>query len=316
MFNWHRVTLSGAVLFLIGSALLVPMAQAACYNLVALQYSRERISMSSERAAPGTSETHPGWNLVCAVGETTRTSAHAAREVVWAEWNNAPTNRQAQNVLALISKPDARDTDFYYALLLTHEPSGGELQEPLYDAVNNAQSLVFIARDFEARGELDLAARFYLKAGLVAPSEMPHVSQIALWFIQQHRYQDALRVAEQALELHPTDSTLKILSAQALLGVGKVTQARILLESLIELEPSTTVYLLLGQAYYEEGNWSAAHLAEQRALNLDPENLWAMQWLGRALEKENKKEEAKMWWQRALALDPQFQPAKDALGIH
>ncbi len=71
--------------------------------------------------------------------------------------------------------------------------------------------------------------------------------------------------------------------------------------------------LLLGRAYYEEGEWARAQKYIQHSIDLMPKNAQAYLYLGELLAEMGKTEQAVIAYQRAIALDPQFTEAQEHL---
>lgn len=134
--------------------------------------------------------------------------------------------------------------------------------------------------------------------------------------IRAGRLSEAIEGVSQALHFSPDSSELKIVLAHVWVGMGEYQRAIDLLAPTLAASPSTTGFVILGAAQFELGRLTASIESSRQALGLDPRNLWAMYWLGRALYAEGSREEAAAWWQRALKLDPAFVPAIDALSMN
>lgn len=96
-----------------------------------------------------------------------------------------------------------------------------------------------------------------------------------------------------------------IASAQKLEQADKCPEAKVEARNAIKLDPNAAgAYLVLGKCAMKEQNWRNAFSSFSRVLELEPENLEAMESMGRLYLMANEVEKAKELADKLLASDP------------
>lgn len=167
-------------------------------------------------------------------------------------------------------------------------------------------------------------------------------ADLSLAASMDERYDDSVRICEDALKRFPNDVDLWMRRADGLLRLGRAEDAVVSLETALKLEPRHyDVLLKLGMAYFDlnrledaeealrksievwpgassygalgvilyfERRYPEAEEAQRKALGLDPDDFVAMNNLGNALRRQGKLEEAEDEYERSLRTNPGYVP--------
>jgi len=104
-------------------------------------------------------------------------------------------------------------------------------------------------------------------------------------------------------------SWLWILSVVFILGVATAQTQDADAQAQEKKEPSVKAYLLVGDVYYSSGEYDAAMIAFRRALEKEPDNVYALYGLGRTQLRMLQFSAAIVNLKKAIALDSKFVPA-------
>ncbi|MES2741344.1 MAG: tetratricopeptide repeat protein [Pseudomonadota bacterium] len=142
------------------------------------------------------------------------------------------------------------------------------------------------------------------------PSTVTSLLQQAVQLHQQGRYQAALALYRQVLELAPRQFDALHLSGVIARQLGQPERAVALIAEAIALDPAQAVaHCNLGAALQDAGRAAEALASYERAVALKPDYALALSNRGNALRKLGRLEHALASYDRALALRPAYPEA-------
>jgi protein O-mannosyl-transferase len=165
------------------------------------------------------------------------------------------------------------------------------------------------AEDYKDSGTLwEATLRHY-------PDCLPAHNNLARWFMEQGRWDEALDQCRQSAAILPSDPTAHADLSRVFLHQGRVDEA--IAESLksIEFQPrSAGNRQTLAQAYMKKGDFAAAAASLREAIRIDPAlpEPWCN--LGYALLQQGAIAEATAAYEKALLLNPDYALAHNDLG--
>ena len=116
----------------------------------------------------------------------------------------------------------------------------------------------------------DLAVRQFQRELKKNPDHVPSLLQIAMEYLRQGRYQEALPQAERAHGLMPNFFTSRKVLGRVLLETGQVERAVQELEAGVQLKPEDPeMHFALSKAYARAGRKAEAERARREFLRLD-----------------------------------------------
>jgi Flp pilus assembly protein TadD len=120
-----------------------------------------------------------------------------------------------------------------------------------------------------------------------------------------HRFDEAIRTARVALEAAPSDPFGHFALGKVLALKGDFKAARESVSAAIEIQPDVSdYYCVLAATHHAEQRWKHALAALDRALQLDPENRWALFAKATVLSARGKRSEAMRLTESLLQIDP------------
>lgn len=141
--------------------------------------------------------------------------------------------------------------------------------------------LAFVER---RRRHFDDAAKAIARAQEVAPQEAEYRGFGAEVRQARFAWAEALKLAEQGLDLDPENRTCALARARSLVRLGQAGEARASLQARLARDPEDPLSLAhLGWTALDQGDRRAALTAFRDALRADPELLWARDGLVEAL---------------------------------
>ncbi|WP_078815150.1 peptidase MA family metallohydrolase [Prosthecobacter debontii] len=144
------------------------------------------------------------------------------------------------------------------------------------------------------------------------PSNLWAIRRYAEAMVQQEKWDEVLRAAEDLIQLLPEDTSEQggyQLKAEALRGLKKETEELEVLRHIADHESSAmAVFLRLIEEDSRQQNWSALQTHAQRALALNPFLRSPQQALAESAEAQGQISEAIQAWRRVLILDPATAP--------
>ena len=199
-------------------------------------------------------------------------------------------------------KKDWIHAEEFYAAALVVKP----------DSVAAMRDLARLAR---ARGELEKALAYLVRARKLAPDEPAVLYEFGVAAFSMGLNLDAFPVAERLYQLQPDEPAYVHLLAITRFRRDEKTQAEMLLRRYIELRPHEALgYYLLGVTLFTVKRYGEAREALERSLafgeNADSEYL-----LGLIADTEGDREGALRWLLRTLKFAPSYAAAQTLLGV-
>ena len=199
-------------------------------------------------------------------------------------------------------KKDWNHAEEFYAAALAVKP----------DSVATMRDLARVAR---ARGELEKALAYLVRARKLAPDDPAVLYEFGVAAFSMGLIVDAFPVAERLYQLQPDEPAYVHLLAITRFRRDEKAQAETLLHRYIELRPNEAMgYYLLGVTLFTVKRYGEAREALERSLafgeNADSEYL-----LGLIADTEGDREGALRWLLRTLKVAPSYAAAQTLLGV-
>ena len=126
------------------------------------------------------------------------------------------------------------------------------------------------------------------------------------------RYEEAIAVAQRAIELDPVNSEAYRELGRAQEAVNRLADAETTYRKAIEARPDDwQSYNTLGSFYLARSRWPEAEAAYQRVIELTPDNTRGYNNLGVTYFRMERDEDAARMWERSLAIRPNFSAASN-----
>lgn len=118
----------------------------------------------------------------------------------------------------------------------------------------------------------------------------------------------AISMCEKATELAPSDADSLALLGNVLIQSGRIKEGKQKIQKALRLcpFPPSWYLVLLGVAFYLEGDHEAAISALEKAIEREPESQLARPWLACVLVEMGKLDDARIVSKSALDFDPNF----------
>jgi tetratricopeptide (TPR) repeat protein len=188
------------------------------------------------------------------------------------------------------------------------------------DTFEFARNYLSLGSVFFERGYLEQAEACFQLAFRGDPSAAEGFYGLGSVYLQQEKAEKARESFERALQLHANYpgtlpnawNNLGILAARA----GRTDEAIQNFQRALQIDPDHMIALdNLGNAYREKRRWENAKTVLQRALQLNPEDPEANYSLGMVFAQLNDTERAYEYLQRALGARPAYPEALNNLGV-
>lgn len=167
----------------------------------------------------------------------------------------------------------------------------------------------------EAR-KLDSAKEGYLQLLKKDPRSVEILDWLAILYVQQENYSEAINYLQKALKIQPKNPVLNLHYANILKIEGLFSEAAKILEKTIELHPNYIPLVNnLGTVYYAQEKYEAAVNCFEKAIQQQANYVDAFYNLGLTFIKLNQLEKATAAFERALALAPNHFAGKFQLAI-
>jgi tetratricopeptide (TPR) repeat protein len=241
-----------------------------------------------------------------------------AEATLWDVLTRHPENAQALDLLGSIRLQQKRFAE-----------SETLLRRAITLSPDSLPAYVDLARVFHAQGETDNEIAELLDAARLAPSDAEVSCSLAAAYLKKNDFPHALEALERIPRTHRPDAALPLLAA-SYLGLGRVTDAqslapavtaraaknpglrvefaKVLLDfdftndalALLEIAekqqaPTAELFFALGQARERKGELKLAQKDFQRAVDLNPTSVDALQALARMLASQEQ-------WEKSLEL--------------
>lgn len=171
---------------------------------------------------------------------------------------------------------------------------------------DNASLRTKLAMSRQGEGDVS-GAMDELGAVMEMDAATPHPGiMLAKIQLREAKYSDALRTTEKLRQRYPSNSTVMNLYAAANMGIGDITTARNVFESVVELDSDFALARLnLASIEIREGKYDAARGHYEAILRHTPQDVRALSGLANIADLENKPNEAISWLEKILALNTQ-----------
>ena len=203
-----------------------------------------------------------------------------------------PTDREAASTLAgdylQISRPDL-------ALQLTQKLlAGGAKSAQTYYFDGLAQA--GMNHQKEALADLEQAAN-------LEPTNPGVLGTLTSMYLQEHRPDDAERIAKRAVTFNKNDKNAYLAYGQVLATEGKYDAAREQLENAVKVDPKDVRPILIeAQTYQQQNAMALAAGLYDRALTIDPNSVEALIGKGRLASADHNVKDAIATYERLYAL--------------
>jgi adenylate cyclase len=124
----------------------------------------------------------------------------------------------------------------------------------------------------------------------------------------KRQYEKAIAEGERAVAINPSGARAHVLLARSLHWAGKNQESIALIKKAIRLNPfpPSFFYYMLGQCYIVAGQFEEAVAESIKAVQLEPNNLWARLTLASSYGSLGREEEARAAAAEVLRIDPKF----------
>ncbi|MCC5898755.1 MAG: glycosyltransferase [Phormidium sp. BM_Day4_Bin.17] len=148
-----------------------------------------------------------------------------------------------------------------------------------------------------------------------SPQSFEQLQAQAFTYGQQRQWQACIETCEQALRLQPTASLYKLLGDVSQI-TGQLTQAQRSYREALRLQPDfAEVYGNLGTLYAREREWQRAIECFRRALRYQPQRAAHHRALAGVWEQVGNEVEAVRCWHQVLSLEPESGQAQDYFSL-
>ncbi|GAB6030271.1 p21 protein (Cdc42 Rac)-activated kinase [Chamberlinius hualienensis] len=175
---------------------------------------------------------------------------------------------------------------------------------------------------FLKSGLLNKAETSFNEALKINPTDPATQCQLALVYIDQRKFDEAIRVSRQANKLHPNLSYTHVVLGQALEKNNQLSEAEECYENAIQLDPQNFNYLhslsLIKQKlviFNQQGNFQDALSYCKEAVRIKPSFLEAHMIMGSILRKLDDIKGSVKCYEIAVEINPDSAVAHNCLGL-
>lgn len=187
--------------------------------------------------------------------------------------------------------------------------------ESRIDQAAHARALVTLSKTLGWAGRREEADRLALEAVELLPADTTALYQAGNAFYEQGQLDEAERSYRRVLELNATFSAAWYGLGLVAADRGRVDDAIAHFRRAVELDPDfADAHYNLGNMLMGSGAFTEAARHFQEAIRLQPDNRYAYNNLGAIAANRRKLAEAEQWFRKALAVDPDFIDAHVNLG--
>ena len=148
-----------------------------------------------------------------------------------------------------------------------------------------------------------------VKAHKIAPENTDIIYLMAQISISQNYFEDAIPLLETGIQLAPRRPDLLAALGESYFMAGKVDNAIVDFDKLIEIEPSSRSYAFLGLSYRHLGRFDEARSYFQKGLKLEPHNSTCLFNLGFMSERQGNVADAESKFVEVLRTNPDYADA-------
>ncbi|MDP2807025.1 MAG: tetratricopeptide repeat protein, partial [bacterium] len=168
----------------------------------------------------------------------------------------------------------------------------------------------YIAHDYLGnlyyqKGDLPSAERHFLRAIELDSTYVNSLYGLALVYVQQQKYDQAISYARKNLSLIPANQNAYVTLGISYGGKGDLQSAEQTFKQAVSIDPeSKEGWTNLGVIYSQQQMWDKAVEAYSKAVAADPGDPGSYNGLALALVRQGNENKAIEFWQKALALNP------------
>ncbi len=133
-------------------------------------------------------------------------------------------------------------------------------------------------------------------------------------FVQDKKYQEAVREYETAVKIDPKNATANLLLGLALANTQDLDRAAQYSTISVQLSPTYAGYYNLGLIYANQGKFDLAVEAYEKAVQLNDKSYQAWHQLGLVYSAALKFDKAIVAYNKVIELNPKFPAAYQGLG--
>jgi tetratricopeptide (TPR) repeat protein len=238
--------------------------------------------------------------LACCIAAVAQTPAAQARKAPAA--SPVPSASPTQNPLERIAtlqqtvkdNPNDKEVREELGVLLVENGKPGEGRDQLENAVrlgaNDPQVWFFIGAANRELGDMPDALSAFQKAEIADPGNGAILSSLCDAYLALNRLDDAQKVANRAITLHPTDSFGYLAMGTVLLDKGQYDEGRKYVQKALAIDPKDArAHLILGRSYMSDKKPNPDLAVEQFDIVLaqDPKDVDALHGKAEALAQKN-----------------------------
>ena len=173
------------------------------------------------------------------------------------------------------------------------------------DRSENAYYYYTEAQLAQQNGDRERAVLLLKKAAELDPTSVYLKRELAVEYIQQKDFQNALAVAEDILKSHPDDVDTLIVYGRIKQGQNQLDQAGQAYEKVIALDKNQQeIYLLLGGIYLQKEQYDDALRVFKELVDNFPNAYTGHFFLGKIYARQGQKKKAEAEFKKALEIEP------------
>ncbi|MBA2620879.1 MAG: tetratricopeptide repeat protein, partial [Acidobacteria bacterium] len=229
-----------------------------------------------------------------------------------------PENAIPAMRLAIAREPK---NDFYrsrYGLLLVNSKAPAaalvRLEEALKEFPESASLWFALGIAQFDDNKIPEAGKAFEKALSIDSRLIPALAYLGAVFVEQARYNDAVKIYEKAIGLNGKVALLHYLLGDTLLKMTDSDEKRIesALKQAVELDANlTAAHLTLGRLYARQSRWAEAAAFLERAAKLEPDRAETFYQLGRVYARLKRADESKATLERFKQLNDSQKEQKE-----
>jgi len=163
------------------------------------------------------------------------------------------------------------------------------------------------------RGNIESAIRFCKKSWKLWPYNVDNNYELGNAFARARKYKKAIWAYKEALKANPGYDEIYFNLGVMYMNVGNKEKSEFYIKKSIEINPiSVTSYIVLGNLYLNKfDDIEKAKECYKKAIEIEPENVDALNNLGFALIKEKKLKQAYQIYKKILKKEPSYKLARE-----
>ena len=190
----------------------------------------------------------------------------------------------------------------------------GTLDRALKLSPNSVGTLYYMAQAYANQGKDLDALDLLVKAHKLEPRNTDVIFFTARLSMKQAYYEDAIPMLEEGLKVDPKGPNLLAALSICYFATGKITKAKDILQTLLEVNPSARSYALMGLYCRYLGRFDEAEKYLEQGLKADPHDAACLYNLGYLETRQGHYDSGEKWLQQALEVDPNYYEALLELG--